>query len=85
MKRLTHEQVTRKALEKVAISAYARHLLHGLSDGSYSVDEARRYLSYAMEDAGGHCPDYVKTDDNVFGLYDNYKYNVDSLRERMTC
>jgi hypothetical protein len=76
-------KAAQKTLERVAISAYAYHLLRGLSNDTYGVVEAKRYLAYALEDAGGHCPDYVRQDDNIFGLYENYKYNVESLQERI--
>jgi hypothetical protein len=69
----------RKTLEKLARSAYAVHLDKGLLNGSYTVGEAQRYWAYAMEDAGGHCPNYVSADANVFSLLANYKANVERL------
>lgn len=72
----------RKAIEKLALSAYALHLYEGLNyRGNYTLGEVIRYWRQAKEDVGAIAPQITLTDPNVFRLMDDYKRNVKNLED----
>ena len=70
----------RKTIEKLARSAYAKHLLEGLTiHQNYTLPEVIRYWATAKEDAGVICSQLVGYDHNVFQLLEDHDANVDRL------
>ena len=70
----------RKVIEKLAQSAYAKHLYEGLTiHENYTLPEAIRYWRTAKEDAGAICAELSGYDQNVFLLLEDYWWNVKRL------
>lgn len=74
----------RKAIEKLALSAYAVHLYEGLTiHGNYTLGEVIRYWRYAKEDVGAIAPQLYTADVNIFLMIDDYKHNVQRLEDEI--